>query len=123
MPSPIVRTTTPTPLPDNSPMAALVAFQVKSGYDSYGKSQAFNSPISVKAESAISAVLKKFLGKESKNKSRVGNRMYLYWGSRNSKTDHEVEEGFQLFINLPDKNDSDSDRGPHPPPFSQKGPR
>ena len=107
---PIVRTTTPTPLPDNSPMAALVAFQVKSGYDSYGKSQAFNSPISVKAESAISAVLKKFLGKESKNKSRVGNRMYLYWGSKNSKTDHEVEEGLQLFMNLPDKNEEDPDR-------------
>lgn len=107
---PIVRTTTPTPLPDNSPMAALVAFQVKSGYDSYGKSQAFNSPISVKAESAISAVLKKFLGKDSKNKSRVGNRMYLYWGSCDSEADHEVEEGLQLFLNLTDKNEADPDK-------------
>lgn len=107
---PIVRTTTPTPLPDNSPMAALVAFQVKSGYDSYGKSQAFNSPISVTAERAISAVLKKFLGKDSKNKSRVGNRMYLYWGSCDSEADHEVEEGLQLFLNLTDKNEADPDK-------------
>lgn len=38
----LVRTITPTPLPDNSPMAALVSFQKHSGYDSYGKSQAYN---------------------------------------------------------------------------------
>lgn len=106
---PIVRTTTPTPLPDNSPMAALVAFQVNSGYDSYGKSQAYNSPISVKAEEAYSAVLKKFLGKDSRNKVRVGNRMLLFWGSGDKALDEEVENGITSIFEIPDKKATDLD--------------
>lgn len=101
--SPLIRTTTPTPLPDNSPMAALVAFQVKSGYDSYGKTQAYNSPISVEAEEAYSVVLKKFLGKDSRNKVRLGNRMLLFWGSGEQKVNEEVEEGLLSIFEIPDK--------------------
>lgn len=99
----IVRTTTPTPLPDNSPMAALVAFQVNSGYDSYGKSQAFNSPISVDAESSISSVLKKFLGKDSLHKIRLGNRVFLFWGSGEKDIAEEVERGLLSLLQFPDK--------------------
>ncbi|MDE7419478.1 MAG: type I-C CRISPR-associated protein Cas8c/Csd1 [Muribaculaceae bacterium] len=100
---PLVRTTTPTPLPDNSPMAALVAFQVNSGYDSYGKTQAYNSPISVESEETFSAVLKKFLGKDSRNKVRLGNRMILFWGSGANDIDNEVEEGLMSILEIPDK--------------------
>lgn len=100
---PVVRTTTPTPLPGNSPLAALVAFQVKSGYDSYGKSQAYNSPISFEAEEAYSAVLKKFLGKDSHNKVRLGNRMILFWGSGDSSLNNEVETGLMSIFEIPDK--------------------
>lgn len=99
----IVRTTTPTPLPDNSPMAALVSFQVNSGYDSYGKSQAFNSPISVEAEAGISSVLKKFLDKESVNKIRLGNRVFLFWGSGNKSVTEKVESGLLSLFQFPDK--------------------
>lgn len=99
----LVRTTTPTPLPDNSPMAALVAFQVNSGYDSYGKSQAYNSPISIEAEEAYSVVLKKFLGKDSRNKVRLGTRMLLFWGSGEQKVNEEVEEGLLSIFEIPDK--------------------
>lgn len=106
---PIVRTTTPTPLPDNSPMAALVAFQVNSGYDSYGKSQAYNSPISFEAEEAYSAVLKKFLGKDSHNKVRLGNRMILFWGSGDSSLNNEVETGLMSIFEIPDKKAQDLD--------------
>lgn len=106
---PIVRTTTPTPLPDNSPMAALVAFQVNSGYDSYGKSQAYNSPISIEAEEAYSAVLKKFLGKDSHNKVRLGNRMFLFWGSGDKTLNDEVENGLLSFFEIPDKKAIDLD--------------
>lgn len=102
---PLVRTTTPTPLPDNSPMAALVSFQVNSGYDSYGKSQAFNSPISAVAEETFSAVLKKFLGKESHNKVRMGNRMLLFWGNGESKLNEEIEQGLMTIFEFPDKNE------------------
>lgn len=100
---PLVRTTTPTPLPDNSPMAALVAFQVNSGYDSYGKTQAYNSPISVESEETFSAVLKKFLGKGSRNKVRLGNRMILFWGSSANNINNEVEDGLMSILEIPDK--------------------
>lgn len=100
---PLVRTTTPTPLPDNSPMAALVAFQVNSGYDSYGKSQAYNSPISIEAEEAFSTVLKKLLAKDSRNKVRLGNRMFLFWGSGEQRINEEIEEGLMSIFEIPDK--------------------
>lgn len=106
---PLVRTTTPTPLPDNSPMAALVAFQVNSGYDSYGKTQAYNSPISVDAEETFSAVLKRFLGKDSRNKVRLGNRMLLFWGSGEEKVNEEIEEGLTCMLEVPDKKAVDLD--------------
>lgn len=106
---PVVRTTTPTPLPDNSPMAALVSFQVNSGYDSYGKSQAYNSPISVEAEEVYSSVLKKFLGKDSRNKIRLGNRMILFWGSGDVSLNNEMESGFLDIFEIPDKKAVDLD--------------
>lgn len=99
---PLVRTTTPTPLPDNSPMAALVSFQVNSGYDSYGKTQAYNAPISVEAEEMFSAVLKKFLGKDSHNKTRLGNRMLVFWGSGQKDINEEVENGLMAIFEFPD---------------------
>ncbi|MDE5882151.1 MAG: type I-C CRISPR-associated protein Cas8c/Csd1, partial [Muribaculaceae bacterium] len=106
---PIVRTTTPTPLPDNSPMAALVAFQVNSGYDSYGKTQAYNSPISLEAEEAYSSVLKMFLGKDSRNKVRLGNRMILFWGSGDTALNNDVENGLMSLFEIPDKKALDLD--------------
>lgn len=100
---PLVRTTTPTPLPDNSPMAALVAFQVNSGYDSYGKTQAYNSPISAEAEETFSAVLKRFLAKDSRNKIRLGSRTLLFWGSGERRIKEEVEDGLFSLFEIPDK--------------------
>ena len=100
---PIVRTTTPTPLPDNSPMAALVSFQVNSGYDSYGKSQAFNSPISIEAEADVSSVIKNFLAKDSINKFRLGNRVFLFWGSRRDEVTEKVERGLLSIFQFPEK--------------------
>lgn len=101
--SQIARTFTPTPIPNNSPMASLVAFQVNSGYDSYGKRQAVNASISVEAEMSISAALKYLLSKDSKNKSRLGDRMFLYWGSVNDDNSKEVEEALSFLLDLPDK--------------------
>ncbi len=100
---PLVRTTTPTPLPGNAPSAALVAFQVNSGYDSYGKSQAYNAPISIEAEETFSAVLKRLLGKDSRNKIRLGNRILLFWGSGEQRINEEVEEGLMSIFEIPDK--------------------
>lgn len=102
----IVKTTTATPLPDNSPMAALVSFQTNSGYDSYGKSQAYNAPISLDAEEAYSAVLKAFLGKDSRNKVRLSDRIFLFWGSGDNDVSRELEEGLLSIFEIPDKKDT-----------------
>ncbi|MDE6717179.1 MAG: type I-C CRISPR-associated protein Cas8c/Csd1 [Muribaculaceae bacterium] len=107
---PLIRTSTPTLLPGNSPMASLVSFQVKSGYDSYGKTQAYNSPISVEAEETYSAVIRKFLDKDSKNKLRLGNRILLFWGSGSKQDiDEEMENGFLSIFEIPDKSSSNLD--------------
>lgn len=106
---PIVRTTTATPLPGNSPMAALVSFQKSSGYDSYGKSQAYNAPISSEAEALFSAALKKMLDKDSHNKARIGERMFLFWGSGERDLDREVEQSVAFLLGMPDKAADDPD--------------
>lgn len=107
--APIARITTPTPLPGNSPKAALVSFQKNSGYDSYGKTQAYNAPISVDAEADIAAALKKLLGKDSTNKARIGNRMFVFWGSKQDSVDKEVEQGMSFLLDIPDKKATDPD--------------
>lgn len=107
--SPIVRTMTPTPIPGNSPMAALVAFQVGSGYDSYGKSQAYNAPISAEAEFYVTAALKKLLDKDSNNKVRIGTRTFLFWGSGNDSLDSEMESAITALLDMPDKEKSNPD--------------
>lgn len=83
---PIVRLTSSTPIPGSSVLAALVGFQVKSGYDSYGKDQAYNAPISPEAEFAYTTALKYLLrkgysGDENYNKIRIGDRVFLFWGT------------------------------------------
>lgn len=104
---PLVRTTTPTPLPENSPMAALVSFQVNSGYDSYGKSQAYNAPISADAEWAVTTALKYMLRKESRNKARIGKRNFLFWSSGSISEKDDVAEGLAFLLDIPAKSEQD----------------
>ena len=54
------------------------SFQVNSGYDSYGKQQGFNAPISSQAEFAYTTALNTMLGKNSHNKFIVGNRTFIF---------------------------------------------
>lgn len=103
----IVRTMTPTPLPGNSPMAALVSFQVNSGYDSYGKSQAYNAPISASTEWAVTAALKKLLGKESHNKANIGKRTFLFWSNGKTEKECDLTECMAFLLERPGKTDAD----------------
>ena len=54
-----VETTTATMIPGSQATAKLVAFQVSSGYDSYGKTKVGNAPISEDAEFAYTTALNK----------------------------------------------------------------
>ena len=96
--APIVDTTKATPIMGSQAIAKLVAFQVKSGYDSYGKSKGANAPISKEAEFKYTTALNHLLGKESKNLFRVGNRSYVFWASSSSTSSVEVEQNFFSFL-------------------------
>lgn len=76
----------------------LISFQKGSGYDSYGKEQGNNAPISEDAEFKCSTALKKMLEYGSINKFEIGNRTFVFWASSQSKDAQEVEKSvFDMF--------------------------
>lgn len=93
-----VETTTATMIPGSQATAKLVAFQVNSGYDSYGKEKGFNAPISEVAEFAYSTALKHLLRSDSHNKFSVGNRTFLFWSSSESEAAKATEESIFAFF-------------------------
>ena len=75
----IVETTTATMIPGSQSTAKLVAFQVGSGYDSYGNSKGGNAPISEEAEFAYTTALNHLLESESRNKFMIGRHgIYIF---------------------------------------------
>ena len=93
-----VETTTATMIPGSQATAKLVAFQVNSGYDSYGKSKGGNAPISEEAEFAYTTTLNHLLGANSHNKFMVGSRTFLFWASKDNEAGKQAEESiFSLF--------------------------
>jgi len=93
-----VETTTATMIPGSQATAKLVSFQVKSGYDSYGKEKGNNAPISQEAEFAYTTALNTMLARNSHNKFSVGNRTFLFWASSNNNACQQTEESiFSLF--------------------------
>lgn len=94
---PCVDTTTATMIPGSQATAKLVAFQINSGYDSYGKTQCGNAPISEKAEFAYTTALNSMLQHDSRNKFRLGTRTFVFWASNDKEASKEAEESlFEL---------------------------
>ena len=89
-----VETTTTTMIPGSQATAKLVAFQVNSGYDSYGKTKGGNAPISEEAEFAYTTALNHLLESNSRNKFMVGNRTFLFWASKDDEAGKQAEESF-----------------------------
>ncbi len=96
--SQFVNTTTATPIIGSQAVAKLVAFQVNSGYDSYGKSKGSNATISTEAESCYTTALNRLLQKNSLNKFTIGNRTFVFWASSNSETSKQAESCFYNFL-------------------------
>lgn len=95
----LVRVATPTPLPFTSSKnsASLVSFQKDSGFDSYEKTQVYNSPISIEAEFGFSTALKQLMSRDSRNKFTIGNRLFVFWASSKNEASIEAEESlFEL---------------------------
>jgi len=105
---PIARLHTATPILGSKSNATLVAFQKNSGYDSYGKEQAFNAPISIRAEAAYTTALK-YLLSSTTNKQTISDATVIFWAEkRKIKDSYDLESNFVWFI--ADKKD-DPDRG------------
>jgi len=97
-----VDTTTATMIPGSQATAKLVAFQIKSGYDSYGKEKGNNAPISKKAEFAYTTALNTMLARDSRNKFMIGGRTFLFWASSKSEACKEAEESLFDFLGFTD---------------------
>lgn len=93
-----VETTTATMIPGSQATAKLVAFQIQSGYDSYGKTKCGNAPISEDAEFAYTTALNTMLQPNSRNKFLVGNRTFLFWAS--SRNGASIQAEGSLFAML-----------------------
>ena len=88
--------------------ATLISFQKFSGYDSYGKEQGLNAPISQPASDAIISGLNMLLEKDKNTNYRIGETTFVFW---NTLQDDELLKNYQeaTFTGLP----SDSDFGQH----------
>lgn len=94
----VVETTTATMIPGSQATAKLVAFQVNSGYDSYGKEKGGNAPISDEAEFAYTTALNYMLRSDSRNTFLIGNRTFLFWASKDDEAGKQTEESiFNMF--------------------------
>lgn len=103
----LVDTTTATMIQGSQATAKLVAFQVNSGYDSYGKEKCGNAPISHEAEFAYTTAPNTMLRRDSRNKFTVGNRTFVFWASSNDKAAEQAEESlFDLLGYSEEKKDN-----------------
>lgn len=100
-----VETTTATPIIGSQAKAKLVSFQVKSGYDSYGKEKGNNAPISEEAEFAYTTALNHMLRADSHNKFSIGTRTFLFWASSESEAAKASEESLFAFFGKADDDD------------------
>lgn len=105
-----VEVTTATMIPGSQATAKLVAFQVNSGYDSYGKSKGNNAPISENAEFAYTTALNHMLRPNSHNKFMVGNRTFLFWASSASPAAKESEDSLFALLGRPETEGDDPNK-------------
>lgn len=102
-----VDVTTATMIPGSQATAKLVAFQINSGYDSYGKSKGNNAPISEEAEFAYTTALNHMLRSDSHNKFMVGSRTFLFWASSNSEAAKKSEDSLFALLGRAGEDDND----------------
>ena len=101
----VSRLHTATPIIGAKSNAKLVGFQKSSGYDSYGKEQSYNAPVSVKAESAYTKALN-YLIKSKDNRFRLGEDTVVFWAENTEAA--SFESMFSLFFAT---NFDDPDKG------------
>lgn len=88
--------------------ATLISFQKSSGYDSYGKEQGLNAPISQTASDAIISGLNMLLEKDKNTNYRIGETTFIFW---NTLQDDKLLKNYQeaTFTGLPSDSDFDEE--------------
>ena len=88
--------------------AKLVGFQKNSGYDSYGKEQSYNAPVSVKAVSAYTKALNYLIKHEraKDNRFRLGEDTIVFWAEKQEAENFEgmFSNFFATDFDDPDRN-------------------
>jgi CRISPR-associated protein Csd1 len=82
---------------------SLVAFQKNAGYDSYGKEQCFNAPVSTSSEFAYVTGLNSLL-RSKEQRIQIGNTTTIFWAEKDSRFEQEAS----LFFSEPPPDNPDS---------------
>ena len=101
----IARLNPRTPILGTRSNAKIVAFQKNMGFDSYGKEQSYNAPVSKAATFAYSTALNFLLAKESKQKLLIGDATTVFWAEKK----HALEDVFADIFGEPAKDDQTQD--------------
>jgi CRISPR-associated protein Csd1 len=100
---PIARIHASTAIPGGQATGVLVGFQKSSGYDSYGKEQAFNAPVSYEVMLAYTTAFN-YLKRSLSNSFHIGDMTVLFWAS--SQRGEVLEKAFGGLI-MPQRDDPD----------------
>ncbi len=82
--------------------ASLVSFNL-SAFNSFGKQQGANAPLSKSASAAYASALNHLLGKDSVQRLQIGDATTVFWADRNC----ELESKIAAFFSEPEKDDPD----------------
>lgn len=95
-----------TPIQGAKSNAKIVSFQKNMGFDSYGKQQSFNAPVSSRAAFAYTTALNRMLARDSRQKVQVGDATTVFWAEK----DNDMENLFaDIFGNEPAKGEPEQD--------------
>jgi CRISPR-associated protein Csd1 len=95
----------------NTQGCALVSFNLPS-FNSYGKRQNYNAPISVSAAFAYTTALNILLGKDSQNKITIADSTIVFWAEKKIE-EINPEEIFPWVITMQQTTKDDPDEGVH----------
>lgn len=88
-----------TPILGAKSNAKIVSFQKNMGFDSYGKEQSYNAPVSRNAAFAYTTALSQMLSRYSKQKLLVGDSTAVFWAEKR----HDLEDVFADIFGEPAK--------------------
>ena len=99
----LIHTATPIIESKSKSTAKLVGIKKKSGYDSYKKEQAYNAPVSIKAEYAYTTALKHLIHSTT-NHVVVSDTTILFWATTPT-TSFDIEQSFVYMVSPKDDPD------------------